>query len=771
MLNLSEGQKKLFYTSGYFNNYILTFPDINLVIDNDKLHSETVVIKESICDEEDLTLGGCIASSIEFEVSEILADQISGLEFTVQIEVTGEDGSRVLRLPMGIFRVDEVQMVDDKDYKKVIAYDRMYDASADISEWYQELFGVEGVETVTVKEMRESLLDYLGLPFISQTLPNDEMTVSKTIEPSAGSLPGTDVLRAMCVLNGGFGRMDRQGRFEVIYLKGFGVFPEDSQGGKGNLYPEETLYPEDSFVYLEVSDEEQFYPEYRSCHYEEYMTQPITCLTIQTDEEDIGVTIGEDTSNPYLITANFLLYGKSAEELRKIGKQILKRIQGITYRPNTTELNGLPYLEPGDAFALVKKNDMVESFIFSRTLSGIQALIDTFEVKGNKVRGNEVSANDEILQLQGKILSIKKETGLFSVNLKDIGEKTESLLEMTASTVVLQVDKDGKVAAMALDASGDTVNFNISADSIVFEGNKIDLTAKELSVVSDKFQVDENGNVTANAIEIHGGSIDIETGYHADNVIHFRYMDWEGFSGTVDYYGQGEPETYYQEPLEGGLYYLDLDSGKLYVSSWAAASRKFIWNFYGNLYKEQNTYREVLMNSEGFHVGNYEKILLETDQDGEQLFSNGDSASLSADRIVFSKEIYEERMGVVHKWELEGSVRMEKVGYDGENAPVIGLKADVPCYAPNIKTGKQSLEFEGITARQYVTFEQEFLKVPVVTCTPMGENHGMIGCFVNEITAEGFYIDLIRTMEEVEDPERTDTIDVNWIAIQNEEVD
>lgn len=90
--------------------------------------------------------------------------------------------------------------------------------------------------------MRESLLQYLGIPFVSQALPNDDMVVEKTIEPGEGSLPGTTVLKALCTVNGGFGRMNRKGAFEVIHIKGLGVFPEDSQGTEGNLYPEETLY-------------------------------------------------------------------------------------------------------------------------------------------------------------------------------------------------------------------------------------------------------------------------------------------------------------------------------------------------------------------------------------------------------------------------------------------------------------------------------------------------------------------------------------------------
>ena len=264
MLNLTEEQKRMFYTSGYSNNCILTFHDIDLVIDNETIHSETPVIKESICDAEDFTLGGCIASSMEFEVSEILADEITGLEYTAHIEVKNEDGEVALMVPMGVFRVDQSQLVDDKDYKKVVAYDRMYDISEDVAAWYNEYFS--GDATHTVKETRESLLAYLGIPFVVQNLPNDDEMLEKTIETT--SIAGTDVLRALCVINGGFGHMNREGKFEVIGLTGLGLFPEDSRGEDGNLYPSETLYPEDYFEYLGMSDNENACPEYRSCKYE-----------------------------------------------------------------------------------------------------------------------------------------------------------------------------------------------------------------------------------------------------------------------------------------------------------------------------------------------------------------------------------------------------------------------------------------------------------------------------------------------------------------------
>lgn len=771
MLNLTAEQKKVFYLSGYFNDYILTFPNINLTIDNEILHSETPVIQESICDEEDLILGGCIASSMQFTVSEIIADQISGLEFTATINVSNEDGDNVLKVPMGTFRVDSAIRADDKDYKQVTAYDRLYDASVDVSGWYNAYFS--GGAMHTVKQIRESLLEYLGIPFVSQTLPNDDMTVSKTLEPAEGSLPGTTVLKALCTVNGGFGRMNRQGEFEVVNLKGLGLFPEDSQGTEDNVYPSETLYPEDTFEYLGISDEENEYPEYRSVIYEEYMTQPITCLNIQTDEEDVGVTIGADTSNPYIITANFLLYGKTVEDLEFIGENILDQISGITYRPNTTELNGLPYLECGDVFALLKRTDTVESFIFSRTLSGIQGLIDTYEAKGNEIRANEVSANEEIQQLKGKTLKIIKQVDQFAVQLEDLEEDAQSLLEMSATNILLQVTKDGKVVAMTLNAEENETSFSIEADNINFDGKTFNLTTEKMNIESLYFSIDEEGNVTAKAINIEGGTINIETGYDDDNKISLNFqnlgergvydyknisMDGDGFHHKSYYYrdnsdlwdsDKGVNDTWehgeysidtvgYGEPLNSEAYncgrgttYLDKDTGKLYAVIVS-----------GDDYP--SNYHWVYI---------YQCTLID-------YYEEGDYVDVDIGGIKFSK--VEEQKGEVE--ELEASILVETPETEDPLLPKkLNLRANVPLYMPNIQAGYVNItpELSRTPAFEDVDFSTEFQAVPHVVVTPVTSvpGTGVLGVGVSNISTSGFRVYLTRN--------DTTTTSVQWIAIES----
>ena len=597
MIDITEEQKKIFYTGTYFNGYKMHFPDLDLTIDNDTLHSEAVTIKESICDEEDLMLGGCIASSCEFEVSEILQNELNGQEFTATLETVDEDGNTALELPMGTYRVDSAGMVDDKDYKKVVAYDALYGASADVSEWYNGIFPsqeksvtklqdgkevtVKIVEygTVKLKAMRESLLQYLGIPFESRNLINDDMDVEKTVAPAAGSLTGTMVLKAICTVNGGFGRMSRQGKFEVIYLNDMhsvSLYPHVG------LYPHKGLYPTStngtaSQDMTKLSGASNTEPEYRSIRCEEYTTDKITCLNIQTDEEDVGVTVGTDLSNPYLITGNFLLYGKSVEELKVIGGKILSKLKGIYYRPvSELKMNALPYLETGDMIVAEKEAEKVYSYIFSRTISGIQALTDTCEAKGNQKRQNEVTQESELMQLKGRTLKIQKNIDSVYIEMANVEKKTSTRFEQTDSTIVMKVDSDGRLAEVALGDDPDTAktyfkvkanNLDLEAEDVfnIISGNALNLSGKKITIASNLFNVTEEGEVEAKSIDIKGGSVKLETTQGTDSYISLKnlenhvYMD--GYEEDIDLYGEGAPQGTVERL---NTKYFDTENLKLY---------------------------------------------------------------------------------------------------------------------------------------------------------------------------------------------------------------
>ena len=548
MIDITDEQKKVFYEAGYFFDYRMHFPDLDLTIDTDTLHSEAVTIKESICDDEELTLGGCIAFSCEFEVSEIIQHDLSKRSFDVTMEVHDEAGNTILEIPMGCYKVYSAEMVDDKDYKKIVAYDALYDASADVSDWYEGLFPVislnavtktddNGTEitalvknygTTTLKAMRESLLQHLGILYEEQSLVNDDMIVSKSLQPSGDNCNGLMMLKWMCEIHGGFGRMNRNGRFEVTTLQSSGLYPDEER------YPDVDLYPENgnaSSVALGISDEEPR-AEYITAKFEEYMTKYITGINVRTEDDDVGCTVGT-TENPYIISGNALLFGKTAAELKPIAENILNVIKDIIYRPNTTELIGLPYVEVGDVYS-VEKEDVVESYVLSRTLSGIQMLRDTYEAKGSETRSNNVSDSSELIRTKAKILKIQKDIDGVWIEMSDLEEETSSQYEQTNNTIVLKVTDKGnlvqvslgsdpekgtkfKVGANNIELSADEViellsggTINLSAgNGITIEAPNFQLSKEIIKILTKNFTLDEEGNVTAANITITGGSIKI----------------------------------------------------------------------------------------------------------------------------------------------------------------------------------------------------------------------------------------------------------------------
>lgn len=418
MLNITDEEKALFKESGHFPGYIFTFSDINLTITNDIIHDQAVTVKESVMDSSELTLGGCIASSIEFEVSEIMANDITGHEFTAKIEVTdADDNVELSNLPMGTYTPAAVQQVDDKDYKKVTAYDRLTMATADVTEWYDSFFVNDS--THTVKETRESLLTYLGIPYVSQNLTNDTYVCEKTVD--SVQMVGLDVLKMLCTINGGFGRMNRFGEFEVITL-------EEITG-----------------------DEPDTSEDYRTVKYEEYTSEAVTGIIVKGTTDDVGIDVGDTETNPYVITGNIFLYNNATEAqraaIRTVATNILNLIKNIEYRPHTSNIDGLPYMECGDIFKIEKDNDTLESYIFGRTLSGVAYLQDQYEAKGTQERKNEVSATSEMYRNAGKQFEFVVSLDGLRADLTNYETGTETKFEIMDGKI------DTKVSTEEMESS------------------------------------------------------------------------------------------------------------------------------------------------------------------------------------------------------------------------------------------------------------------------------------------------------------------------------
>ena len=498
MLNVSDELKNLYRLEYTRKELVLSFPTISKTITNDGIVMESMKLTESICEEEELTFGGCNSAMFEVSIFNV-TENLQGQKMVVTQNVYTEDGSSYLTMPLGTYYVDSLKKQTNGLYTDLVAYDRMKDTDTDVSAWYNGL-----VFPITIKSMRESLYTFLGLSYEVQTLPLDNISIAKTINPSY--LKARDVLYAISEANATFGKITREDKIKHIGLGGIGLYPSET------LYPSENLFPSES---TETQTNARLYDAW----YEDYIVESIDSISIVDADGVVGVTVGDTTNNPYVIKGNFIFYGMDNTTLTTVANLLLLSVKNKFYRPSELNMVGLPYLEVGDTIATINDETTIETFMFERVLSGIQALSDNVIAKGNATRENNVDVNTQIEQLNGKTLKIVKSVDEVSVELSDLASDTTEKFEIANGQILLKVDSSGKVVSVALGADADTGSLlEIKADNINLEGlvsvngNFKVLLDGSIEAVNAKF----SGTVTGTNIS---GSVFTSTYNDAGNIL------------------------------------------------------------------------------------------------------------------------------------------------------------------------------------------------------------------------------------------------------------
>lgn len=411
-----------------------------LAIENNRIVSESLQIAEALSCDDDMVFGSCEGAELQIIVADVNED-ITNREFSLTVEIGGYE------MALGLYTVKAFERQSDRRKRKITAYDRMSWFNVDVAGWYNDLDF-----PMTVKTFRDSLCDYIGIQQTQTTLLFDSLEISKTIEPT--QISGLDVLKAICEINGCFGHIDKTGQLVYVQLQQTGLYPSET------LYPEETLYPSecggDGRPVEIVSTYKQ------PMVYADYLVAGIDSLIIRQEENDVGASVG-DGENVYTIEGNFLVYGKSAAELLEIAQSLLPYISGRVYRPASVDCNCMPWVEVGDALIIPTRDDIVETFVMKRTITGCQNMRDKIESTGSQVREDQFSISKQIIQLEGKAAIITKSVEEVSVRVTDLKNYTEAQFKITADAITAEVTR---ATAAEGELSG---RITINADAITSE--------------------------------------------------------------------------------------------------------------------------------------------------------------------------------------------------------------------------------------------------------------------------------------------------------------
>jgi len=389
-MNVSDEVRRAYKSDSVQKTLVLTFPELSLTIPTSEVYAESMNLYESILENTSIEFVGCISSKFEVQIRNNATYQkvLKGkrIEATIYTEGTEDE-------PIPLFKgiVDEAKKETGKNFIKITAYDILYKCGqVEVANWYNNLHF-----PITLGALRRSLLSYIHLPYVESTLPNDSVVINKQYEPK--TLQSLVVLKSLCQINGCFGIVNRDGLFEFRYLKQTvnALYPSLA------LFPSYDIFPGGSSESPYRNSEIMGY--YRLVEYQDFEVKPVDKVTIRESETDTGVTYGSGENN-YIIQANMFAYKLSTQVLKNIAREIYMKVQNITYYPYLSTNNGLPYAECGvDAVSFYyldaqQATQSMDFYIFNRKLTGIQALKDNFESKGEEYQNEFITDINARLQ-------------------------------------------------------------------------------------------------------------------------------------------------------------------------------------------------------------------------------------------------------------------------------------------------------------------------------------------------------------------------------------
>lgn len=488
---INSSLKEKYWDSSTDKQMVISVVGTNQKIDNSMLEIGTFALEESLCSESELKFGACEANCVKFTARNTAGNIIGK---TISIEET-IDGDSKNPMPYGVFKVTSDVPTADRTKRQITAYDAMYDIiNADVKSWYAGLSF-----PMTLKQFRDSFFAHLGIAQVETNLVNDSMTVNKTIvatqtdDSSAvteeSSISGKTVVTAICEINGCFGNINREGKFEYVFLKAI----------TSALYPAEDLFPSDN-LFPSDANTESMTGHYITFDYEDFQSKAITQLEIKTSEDNAGAIVGT-AGNNYSITGNFLVSDKTGAELEQIANNLLPIMAQAEYTPiKSCTCVGNPCLTLGEPIRFNTTREIVETYLLQRTLTGVQSKRDSISAQGTQTHSAKVnSIRDTIESVERRTGKLERNADHLQSTYEDLEEQTNTKFEQTAKSISAEVNRAQKAEGQ-LDASlelklGRDENdqvvsmINASADQITLSGNR-------LIVNSNNFQLDGDGRVS-----------------------------------------------------------------------------------------------------------------------------------------------------------------------------------------------------------------------------------------------------------------------------------
>lgn len=397
MIELSEDIKSKILNDTLYKEIRLVFPDDGFEITGENIISESFELENSINDEKEFKLGGCIASEMSiqiFDVAQSLIDKkvdvylkvfyVDKTMFpnsTLYPSVTAYPGVNIGEVEFQLFSgiVDSAKCdKKNRNIRKIIAFDVLYSASRIILKDNFADYYLNGNKTPLLGEFARpsftAIDETYNIPKVADNFNKNTMLSITDYDLACKidekDITHIDIIKSYCELNSTFGIIDRTGKFKQLILY------------KNDLIAEEIKsYSSFSFEEYETADITQLSFKYNNNNYIDYGARSKKTSRYIADDNCITKVCTDVVS---FITNFYVTVGESVNN--RIFYDVYK------YQPMKVVAFNSFWIEPGDKIKVRRNpasNLYVESFVFSRKIKGVNGMKITLESKGPQYIGKD----------------------------------------------------------------------------------------------------------------------------------------------------------------------------------------------------------------------------------------------------------------------------------------------------------------------------------------------------------------------------------------------
>ena len=287
---------------------------------------------------------------------------------------------------------------------------------------------IEGTSTRTlyktpIKNLRESLLSYMGISYESVQLTNDFLCVSKDVDVTALTF-GT-FLRMICELNCCFPHFDRNNMLEFI------VLDVESTASR-------------------------------------YDTAEITGIQFLNSDGEVKYVVGEKTNVYSVSQDNILILNFGTDDLTLAGNNMLEYISDLSYNPCDIKMivGDLQY-ELGDRVT----TEQGTHFVLQNSYSGAQFVEQEIRCEGSElVKESSRTLDTSLLVLNQKIAKVVVSVEEFETEFTEYKTETDGTLSSLSSRITQNSNSISAEVTRATTAEGSlSSSIQLTADAITAE--------------------------------------------------------------------------------------------------------------------------------------------------------------------------------------------------------------------------------------------------------------------------------------------------------------